>query len=80
MPQPRREVPEPTPPNSHRQQVIVKDVPQHAPTVVTVNERRIDDRENELDWLDEVAPLPVRPSRSGIGILLSQNFQKKNSN
>jgi len=62
MPQPRREVPEPTPPNSHRQQVIVKDVPQHAPTVVTVNERRIDDRENELDWLDEVAPLPVRPS------------------
>ena len=57
--EPRRERPEPTPPNSFRAQ----DVPHYAPQIVTVKENP-DDRQPDidLDWLDEVAPLPVRPS------------------
>ena len=60
-PEPRRERPEPTPPNSFRAQ----DVPHYAPQIVTVKENIVpDDRQPDLDldWLDQVAPLPVRPS------------------
>ena len=95
-PEPRKEVPEPTPPNSHRpinvvQQPkyvahpvtnkVVRHEPEPSRTVIQHQEfgvdtldmddrtveKRIDtigDNEPEmnLDWLDEVAPLPVRPS------------------
>ena len=58
-------MPEPTPPNSYRAPPIVTNVPDYAPKVITVNEK--DDRtpDIDLDWLDQVAPLPVRPSSCG---------------
>ena len=93
-PEPRKEVPEPTPPNSHRpvnpvQQPkyiahpvtnkVVRHEPEPPRTIVkhqefgvdtldmddrTMEKRVVgrDEREMNLDWLDEVAPLPVRPS------------------
>ena len=94
-PEPRKEVPEPTPPNSHRpinvvqqpryvahpitNKVVRHEEPSATATyaqefgVDTIDmddrtaEKRVDtlggnEPEMNLDWLDEVAPLPVRPS------------------
>ena len=69
-------MPEPTPPNSYRAPPIVTNVPDYAPKVITVNEK--DDRtpDIDLDWLDQVAPLPVRPSSCGFPF----EYYSQNSN
>ena len=91
-PEPRKEVPEPTPPNSHRPvnpvnqpkyiaHPVTNKVVRHEPQRTAVQhqefgvdtldmddrtmEKRVvgrDEQEMNLDWLDEVAPLPFRPS------------------